>query len=96
MLRRFNLPPSTQLRPPIAHDDEPVCWYTELRHLVLTAPVHLAATIADHDDEVWNVAFAPDGRHMCTASKDCTVRLYSTRAPFALLAEVNRSAKQPE
>jgi predicted NACHT family NTPase len=48
----------------------------------------LLATLAGHEDWVWNAAFSPDGSHVVTASWDKTARLWDgkTGALLATLA----------
>jgi F-box/WD-40 domain protein 5 len=103
MLAHYQLSPTCTL--PCRTDNEsPLTWYSELKRLIWHAPVHLAATLRVHTDEVLHVSFSPDGRYFCTSSKDCSVKVcvhvrrarmnyvhqvFSTRAPYTIEYEEN-------
>lgn len=40
-------------------------------------PTKTLMTLKDHRDEVWFLAFSPDGRYLATTGKDCHVYIYS-------------------
>jgi WD40 repeat protein len=40
----------------------------------------LLQAIAEHDDDVWSVAFSSDGRWLASSSADGTVKLYRLRS----------------
>jgi WD repeat-containing protein 26 len=39
-------------------------------------PQTISTVLKDHGDEVWFLAFSPDGRWLATAGKDCKVIIY--------------------
>lgn len=60
-------------------------------------PTRLAQTLTAHRDEVWHVAFSPDGRRLASASKDGTAIVWDVVDGAELrLGRALRTATEPE
>ncbi|XP_063792243.1 F-box/WD repeat-containing protein 5 [Pseudophryne corroboree] len=64
-------------------------WYEEFQRLRDTAPCVEVQRLQEHTDQVLHISFSHSGDLCATCSKDCTVKIWSTKHPLSLLHSAN-------
>ncbi|KAM3910637.1 F-box/WD repeat-containing protein 5 isoform 1-T2 [Leptodactylus fuscus] len=64
-------------------------WYEEFQRLSDSAPCVEAERLREHTDQVLHISFSHSGELCASCSKDCTVKIWSTRHPMSLLHSAN-------
>ncbi|XP_075041490.1 F-box/WD repeat-containing protein 5 isoform X2 [Mixophyes fleayi] len=64
-------------------------WYEEFQRLCDTAPCVEVQSLREHTDQVLHISFSHAGDLCASCSKDCTVKIWTTRHPLSLLHSAN-------
>ncbi|XP_077140697.1 F-box/WD repeat-containing protein 5 [Ranitomeya variabilis] len=64
-------------------------WYEEFQRLCDNVPCVEVERLREHTDQVLHVSFSYSGELCASCSKDCTVKIWSTRHPMSLLHSAN-------
>ncbi|MEE6504861.1 hypothetical protein FKM82_005362 [Ascaphus truei] len=65
------------------------CWLEEFQRLCDTVPCVEVQTLSEHSDQVLHISFSHTGELCASCSKDCTVKIWTSRPVVSLLHSAN-------